>query len=66
MGPRGRRAAIVTTIVVLSMLVAGAVVAATRSTDEAALQPTRQPAIQLAIAGRQTDGWYQLGEIVVN
>ncbi len=44
MGPRGRRAAIVTTIVVLSMLVAGAVVAATRSTDEAALQPTRQPA----------------------
>jgi beta-glucosidase len=44
MGPRGRRAAIVATIVVLSMLVAGAVVAATRSTDEAALQPTRQPA----------------------
>ena len=44
MGPRGRRATIVATIVVLSMLVAGAVVAATRSTDEAALQPTRQPA----------------------
>jgi beta-glucosidase len=44
MGPRGRRAAIVTTIVVLSMLVAGAVVAATRSTDEVALQPTRHAA----------------------
>ena len=44
MGPRGRRAAIVATIVVLSMLVAGAVVAATRSSDEAALQPTRQAA----------------------
>jgi beta-glucosidase len=44
MGPRGRRSAIVAAIVVLSMLVAGAVVAATRSTDEAALQPTRQPA----------------------
>ena len=27
---------------------------------------TRRPAIQLAIAGRQTDGWYQVGEIVVN
>ena len=26
---------------------------------------TRRPAIQLAIAGRQTDGWYQVGEIVV-
>jgi hypothetical protein len=27
---------------------------------------TRRPAIQLAIAGRQTDGWYQVGEIVVD
>jgi beta-glucosidase len=44
MGPRGRRAAIVATIVALSMLVAGAVVAATRSSDETALQPTRQAA----------------------
>jgi hypothetical protein len=26
---------------------------------------TRKPAIQLAITGRQPDGWYQLGEIVV-
>jgi hypothetical protein len=26
---------------------------------------TRSPAIQLAIAGRQPDGWYQVGEIVV-
>jgi hypothetical protein len=26
---------------------------------------TRRPAIQLAIAGRQADGWYQVGEIVV-
>ena len=27
---------------------------------------TQRPAIQLAIAGRQTDGWYQVGEIVVD
>jgi hypothetical protein len=27
---------------------------------------TRLPAIQLAIAGRQPDGWYQLGEIIVD
>jgi hypothetical protein len=26
---------------------------------------TRRPAIQLAITGRQPDGWYQVGEIVV-
>jgi uncharacterized protein DUF4832/glycosyl hydrolase family 42 (putative beta-galactosidase) len=26
---------------------------------------TRRPAIQLAITGRQADGWYQVGEIVV-
>jgi len=26
---------------------------------------TQRPAIQLAIAGRQADGWYQVGEIVV-
>ena len=44
MGPRGRRVAIVATIVALSMLVAGAVVAATRSSDEAALAPTRHAA----------------------
>jgi beta-glucosidase len=44
MGPRGRRATVVATIVALSMLVAGGVFAATRSTDESALQPTRQPA----------------------
>jgi beta-glucosidase len=44
MGPRGRRATIVATIVALSMLVAGGVVAATRSSDETALQPTRKPA----------------------
>ncbi len=32
----------------------------------AILDPTtQQPAIQLAITGRQLDGWYQLGEIVV-
>ena len=32
----------------------------------ALLDPTtRQPAIRLAIAGRQQDGWYQVGEIVV-
>ena len=44
MGPRGRRAAIVTTMVALSMLVAGGVVAATRSSDEAASAPTRHAA----------------------
>jgi hypothetical protein len=27
---------------------------------------TRTPAIRLAIAGRQSDGWYDLGEINVN
>ena len=44
MGPRGRRVAVVATMVALSMLVAGAVVAATRSSDEAALAPARHPA----------------------
>ena len=46
MGPRGRRTAIGATVVALSSLVAGGVVAATQSSDEAALQPTRQPASQ--------------------
>ena len=27
---------------------------------------TRLPAIRLAIAGRQDDGWYQVGEIVID
>jgi hypothetical protein len=27
---------------------------------------TRRPVIQLGIAGRQPDGWYQVGEIVVD
>jgi hypothetical protein len=27
---------------------------------------TRMPAIRLAIVGRQSDGWYDLGEINVN
>jgi beta-glucosidase len=44
MGPRGRRTAIGATVVALSSLAAGSLVAATRSSDEAALQPTRQPA----------------------
>ena len=44
MGPRGRRAAIVATMVALSMLVAGGVVAATRSSDETALAPARHAA----------------------
>jgi beta-glucosidase len=44
MGPRGRRTAIGATVVALSSLLAGGVVAATQSSDEAALQPTRQPA----------------------
>jgi hypothetical protein len=26
---------------------------------------TRQPAIQLAIEGKQSDGWYDLGEIQI-
>jgi beta-glucosidase len=46
MGPRGRSAAIVATIVTLGLLVAGGVVAASRSSDETALQPTRQAASQ--------------------
>jgi beta-glucosidase len=44
MGPRRRRTALGATVVVLSLLLAGGVVAATQSTDEAALQPTRQAA----------------------
>jgi beta-glucosidase len=44
MGPRRRRTAIGATVVALSSLLAGGVVAATQSSDEAALQPTRQPA----------------------
>jgi beta-glucosidase len=44
MGPRGRRTAIGATIVTLSSLVAGGVLAATQSSDEAALQPTRHAA----------------------
>jgi beta-glucosidase len=44
MGPRGHRAAIVATIVALSSLVAGGVVAATQSSDERALQATRHAA----------------------
>src|SRR4051794_2526644 len=44
MGPRGRRAAIVATTVALTMLVAGGVVAATRSSDESALAPARPAA----------------------
>ena len=27
---------------------------------------TRLPAIRLAIAGRQNDGWYEVGEIVID
>jgi beta-glucosidase len=44
MGPRGRRASVVATIVALSMLVAGGVVAATQSSDESALAPARHGA----------------------
>ena len=44
MGPRGRRASVVATIVALSMLVAGGVVAATQSSDESALAPARHSA----------------------
>jgi beta-glucosidase len=44
MGRRGRRAAIAATIVALSSLVAGGVLAANRSDDESALAPTRQAA----------------------
>jgi beta-glucosidase len=46
MGPRGRNTAIVVVIVALGLLVAGGVVAASRSSDETALQPTRQAASQ--------------------
>jgi beta-glucosidase len=44
MGSRGRRAGIVATAVALSSLLVGSVLAATQSTDESALQPTRQAA----------------------
>ena len=44
MGPRGRRVAVIATMVALSMLVAGGVVAATRSSDESALAPARHSA----------------------
>src|SRR5215213_11154448 len=44
MGARGRRTAIGATVVALSSLAAGSLVAATRSSDEAALQPVRQSA----------------------
>jgi beta-glucosidase len=44
MGARGRRTAIGAAVVALSSLVAGGVVAATQSSDEAALRPTRQAA----------------------
>ena len=46
MGPRLRSAAIVATIVTVGLVVAGGVVAASRSSDETALQPTRQAASQ--------------------
>jgi beta-glucosidase len=46
MGPRGRRVAIGATIVALISMVAGGVVAATQSSDESALQPTRHAADQ--------------------
>jgi len=41
-----RKFALAVSIVVVSSVAAGGVVAATRSSDEAALQPTRQPAGQ--------------------
>ncbi len=44
MGPRGRRTAVGATVLALSSLLAGGVVAATQSSDEAALRPSRQPA----------------------
>jgi beta-glucosidase len=44
MGPRRRRTAVGATVLALSSLLAGGVVAATQSSDEAALKPTRQPA----------------------
>src|SRR6185437_155421 len=46
MGLRGRGAAIVATIVTFGLLIAGGVVAASRSSDERALQPTRHTASQ--------------------
>src|SRR4051794_19008112 len=41
---RRRTAAIGTTIAVLGLLIVGGVIAGTRSSDETAIQPTRQPA----------------------
>lgn len=44
MGLPGRRAAIAAAVLTLSSVIAGGVVAATQSSDEAALKPTRQAA----------------------
>ena len=41
MGPRRRTTALAATVVAISLMVAGGVMAATQSRDEAALQPTR-------------------------
>jgi beta-glucosidase len=44
MGPRRRTTALAATVVAISLMVAGGVMAATQSRDEAALQPVRQGA----------------------
>ena len=44
MRPRRRTTALAATVVAISLVVAGAVMAATQSRDEAALQPVRQEA----------------------
>jgi len=44
MGPRRRTTALAATVVAISLMVAGGVMAATQSRDEAALQPTRAAA----------------------
>jgi beta-glucosidase len=54
MRPRGRRVAIAATVVALSSLAAGGVVAATRSSDESALAPAR-PAADTSIERKVDD-----------
>ena len=56
MGPRRRTTALAATVVAISLMVAGGVMAATQSRDEAALQPTRAAADR-GIERRSTGSW---------
>ena len=56
MGPRRRTTALAATVVAISLMVAGGVMAATQSRDEAALQPTRGQPIA-GSRGGSTGSW---------